>query len=200
MQTPSTTPTDTAATASVSGLARSVPFWTRRVSASCRATYPPQIDAVRVPPSAWITSQSTVIWISPRVTMSHTDRRERPIRRWISWVRPDCLPLAASRVTRSPVDPGSREYSAVTQPLPLPRIHGGTRSSTDAVHSTRVRPIETRTEPGANTVKSRSNEATRSWSVARPSARPVVRRAMVPSLTAVLSLGPPVRADPMTAE
>ena len=33
MHTPSTTPTDTAATASVSGLARSVPFWTSRVKA-----------------------------------------------------------------------------------------------------------------------------------------------------------------------
>ena len=44
------------------------------------------------------------------------------------------------------------EYSAVTQPLPLPRIHGGTRSSIDAVQSTLVRPKETSTEPGAMTV------------------------------------------------
>ena len=79
--------------------------------------------------------------------------------------------MAASRVTRSPVDPGSSEYSAVTQPLPEPRIHGGTRSSTDAVQSTRVRPIDTRTDPGANTVKSRSNDAVRSSSIPRPSAR-----------------------------
>ena len=70
------------------------------------------------------------------------------MRRWISWVRPDCLPLAASRLARSAVDPGSIEYSAVTQPLPLPRIHGGTRSSTEAVHRTRVRPIDTSTDPG----------------------------------------------------
>ena len=30
-------------------------------------------------------------------TRSVTARSDRPMRRWISWVRPDCLPLAASR-------------------------------------------------------------------------------------------------------
>ena len=128
-----------------------------------------------VPPSAWSTSQSTVTCSSPNATMSHTERRERPISRWISWVRPDCLPLAASRVTRSPVDPGRREYSAVTQPLPLPRIHGGTRSSTEAVQRTLVWPIDTSTDPGAKTVKSRSKEADLISSVLRPSARLVSR-------------------------
>ena len=58
---------------------------------------------------------------------------------------------------RSGDEPGSIEYSAVTQPLPVPRSHGGTRSSTDAVHSTRVRPNSTSTEPAANSVKSRAN-------------------------------------------
>ena len=72
--------------------------------------------------------------------------------RWISCVRPDCLPFAASRSTRSGDEPGSIEYSAVTQPLPVPRSHGGTRSSTDAVHSTRVRPNSTSTEPVAISV------------------------------------------------
>ena len=91
-----------------------------------------------MPPSACNASQSTVICTSPSATRSQTARSERAIRRWISWVRPDCLPLAASREARSGVEPGSMEYSAVTQPLPLPRIHGGTRSSTDAVHSTLV--------------------------------------------------------------
>ena len=79
------------------------------------------------------------------------------MRRWISCVRPDCLPRAASRSLRSDVEPGSIEYSAVTQPRPLPRSHGGTRSSTDAVHSTRVMPNSTSTEPAANSVKSRVN-------------------------------------------
>jgi hypothetical protein len=44
------------------------------------------------------------------------------------------------------------EYSAVTQPFPLPRIQGGTRSSTEAVHNTFVCPNVTSTDPGAMTV------------------------------------------------
>ncbi len=79
--------------------------------------------------------------------MSHTARRDRPMSRWISWVRPDGLPSFTSRRIRSGDEPGSIEYSAVTQPLPLPRIHRGTSSSTDAVHSTRVLPKLTRHEP-----------------------------------------------------
>ena len=94
--------------------------------------------AVRVPPSAWSTSQSTMTWRSPSSRMSHAARSERPISRWISTVRPLCLPFAASRSTRSGDEPGSIEYSAVTQPLPLPCIQRGTSSSIDAVHSTRV--------------------------------------------------------------
>jgi hypothetical protein len=110
------------------------------------------MDAVRVPPSAWSASQSTVICTSPNVTRSHTARNERAISLWISWVRPDCLPLAASRDARSGVEPGSMEYSAVTQPRPVPRIQGGTLSSTDAVHNTLVCPNVTSTDPGAITV------------------------------------------------
>src|SRR5215210_8391932 len=140
------------------GWAAILPAATSRVNASWAATYAPEIDAVRVPPSAWRTSQSSTIWRSPVSTRSVTDRSERPIRRWISWVRPDGLPLLTSRFERSDVDPGSIEYSAVSHPDPLPRIHGGTRSSTDAVHSTRVLPIDTSTDPGANSVKSRWND------------------------------------------
>ena len=79
--------------------------------------------------------------------MSHAARSERPISRWISTVRPLCLPLAASRSIRSGDAPGSIEYSAVTQPLPLPRIQRGTSSSMLAVHSTRV--LAERDEHGA---------------------------------------------------
>ena len=104
--------------------------------------------AVRVPPSACSTSQSTTTWRSPSNVMSHAARSDRPIRRWISTVRPLCLPRAASRSTRSGDDPGSIEYSAVTQPLPLPRIQRGTSSSTLAVHSTRVRPNDDEARPG----------------------------------------------------
>ena len=108
------------------------------------ATHAPEIDAVRVPPSAWMTSQSTVIWRSPSFFRSTTARKLRPIRRWISCVRPDCLPLAASRLPRVWVARGSMPYSAVTQPWPLPRRNGGTLSSTEAVTSTRVSPKLTR--------------------------------------------------------
>jgi hypothetical protein len=68
------------------------------------------------------------------------------------------------------VEPGSNEYSAVTHPRPELRNHGGTRSSSDAVHSTRVLPNETSTEPAANSVKSRWNENGRRSSGLRPSA------------------------------
>ena len=84
--------------------------------------------------------------------MSHTARSDRPMSRWISWVRPDGLPSFTSRRIRSADAPGSIEYSAVTQPSPLPRIQRGTSSSIDAVHSTRVRPKDTSTEPAAASV------------------------------------------------
>jgi len=103
--------------------------------------------------------------------MSHTERNERPMSRWISWVRPDGLPSFTSRRIRSGEEPGSIEYSAVTQPLPLPRIQRGTSSSIEAVHSTRVRPKLTRTEPADMSVKSRSKVTGRSSSGRRPSAR-----------------------------
>jgi len=105
--------------------------------------------AVRVPPSACSTSQSSVRVRSPSACKSNTARSERPIRRWISCVRPLCLPLAASRALRVWVARGSMPYSAVTQPAPLPFWCGGTLSSTLAVHSTRVRPNSTSTEPSA---------------------------------------------------
>ncbi len=153
------------------GLDGRPPRCTTRSSASCRATKPPQMLAVRVPPSACSTSQSTITWRSPSAFMSHAARSERPINRWISTVRPLCLPLAASRSMRSGDAPGSIEYSAVTHPLPLPRIQRGTSSSTLAVHSTRVLPNVTSTEPSAISVKSRWNEIGRSSSAARPSGR-----------------------------
>src|ERR1700722_15470652 len=44
---------------------------------------------------------------------------------------------------------GSMPYSAVTQPFPLLRKNGGTRSSTLAVQMTRVLPASMSTEPSA---------------------------------------------------
>jgi len=77
------------------------------------------MEAVRVPPSAWITSQSSQIVRSPISSVFTAARSERPIRRWISIVRPPCFPRAASRSVRSVVARGSIPYSAVTQPLPV---------------------------------------------------------------------------------
>ena len=107
------------------------------------------IEAVRVPPSAWSTSQSTTIWRSPIAVRSTTARSERPTRRWISCVRPDGLPEVTSRRVRSCVARGSIEYSAVTQPLPVPRSQGGPFSSTVAAQSTLVSPNVTMQEPSA---------------------------------------------------
>ena len=106
----------------------------------------PLIDAVRVPPSASSTSQSRMIVRSPNAVRSVTARRLRPISRWISWARP---PVWALRVVRSAVARGSMPYSAVTQPRPCPRSQFGARSSTVAVHRTRVRPMCTSAEPSA---------------------------------------------------
>ena len=49
--------------------------------------------AQRVPPSAWMTSQSTVKVRSPRMSSRVTARSERPMRRWISCVRPPTRPV-----------------------------------------------------------------------------------------------------------
>ena len=69
--------------------------------------------------------------------------------RWISCVRPPTLPAVDSRCERVVVARGSIPYSAVTQPLPLFRRNGGTRSSTLAVQMTFVLPASTSTDPSA---------------------------------------------------
>ena len=61
-----------------------------------------------MPASACSTSQSTVIVRSPSVRRSVTARSERPISRWISWVRPPGRPLLTSR--GDPLDRGAREH------------------------------------------------------------------------------------------
>ena len=121
-----------------------LPACTSRRVASASATHPPVIAAVRVPPSAWMTSQSTVIWRGPSARVSTAARRERPIGRWISCPRPP-----AARPERVCVERGNIAYSAVTQPLPLPSRNGGTFSSTDAVQMTCVSPKATSADPSA---------------------------------------------------
>jgi hypothetical protein len=94
----------------------------------------------------------------------------RPIRRWISWVRP-VWPFFASRRLRVLVARGSMPYSAVTQPSPLLRSHGGALASTDAVHNTWVSPNRISTEPSAWRVKPVSMVILRNSSARRPDGR-----------------------------
>ena len=79
--------------------------------------------------------------------MSVTERSERPMRRWISWV----LPFAPerSRRVRVCVARGNIAYSAVTHPEPLASRQGGTSVLTDAVQSTRVAPVDIMHDPSA---------------------------------------------------
>ncbi len=146
---PSTMPTEVAATICFKGEAFRVPAATNFPRARARATQAPVMEAVRVPPSAWRTSQSRMMVRSPRAFMSTTERRERPMRRWISWVRPPILPRSASRAVRVRVARGSMPYSAVTQPRPELRSQPGTPCSMVALQRTRVLPDSMRTEPSA---------------------------------------------------
>ncbi len=146
---PSNTPTDTAATKSRIGEAAICCCVNMKPIASCNAMNAPVMPAVRVPPSAWITSQSMWMVRSPIFSRSTTERSARPMSRWISCVRPDCLPRAASRSVRVPVERGSMPYSAVIQPCVSPFKCGGCWSSTLAVQITRVSPHSISTEPSA---------------------------------------------------
>src|SRR5215470_4130439 len=65
-------------------------------------------------------------------------------------------------------------YSAVTQPAPLPRRKGGTDSSTEAVHKTRVSPMAIKTEPSAYLFTPMLMVTGRNSSLRRPSTRIVV--------------------------
>ena len=132
------------------------------------------MDAVRVPPSACKTSQSSIIERSPSAFISVIARSDRPIKRWISSVRPPCLPRVASRPDRVCVARGSMPYSPVTQPLPLPRIQPGTRSSMLAVHSTCVSPKEAKTLPSACFVKSVTKRTSRIVAGSRPLGRMII--------------------------
>ena len=125
--------------------------------------------AVRVPPSAWSTSQSRVSVRSGMAVRSTTARRLRPIRRWISAVRPEGFPCETSRALRVWVARGSIEYSAVSHPSPLSFLNGGTRFSTLAATSTRVSPSSISAEPSANFRTPVSMRTGRRASAGRPS-------------------------------
>src|SRR6266508_3582361 len=147
---PSTMPALTAATSSRRGFRGSRPCSSRDRTAAASAMYPAVIDAVLVPPSAWSTSQSIQIVHSPMAFRSVTARRDRPMSRWISCVRPDGRPCWTSRGVLVSVARGSMAYSALTQPVPVPDLNFGTRGSYDAAARTRVRPISNSTEPSAH--------------------------------------------------
>ena len=85
------------------------------------------------------------------------DRAQRAADQALDFLRAPALLAAAPprACVRVCVARGSMPYSAVTQPWPLPRRNGGTPSSTLAVHSTRVSPNSTSTEPSACRVKRR---------------------------------------------
>ena len=169
-------PTEIADTESISGFALAGRIFCSFAQeiASASATYAPVIEAVRVPPSACRTSQSSTMVFSPSSSMLMTARRERPIRREISWVRPPTRPFSDSREERVLVARGSIAYSAVTQPLPSPLSQRGTPSVKDAVHSTRVLPNSMRAEPSALRDQPRVMVMGRSSLRARPSSRVAV--------------------------
>ena len=91
---------------------------------------------------------------SPSRARSVTARSDRPISRWISCVRPLGRPFATSRGVRVSVARGIMAYSLEIHPLPEFRRNGGTVSSIDAVHITRVFPTSTSTDPSAVVMKS----------------------------------------------
>jgi hypothetical protein len=70
---------------------------------------------------------------------------------------------------------GSMPYSAVTQPFPVLRRNGGTRSSTLAVQMTRVRPTSINTDPSACIENPGVIVVGRSCAGARPSVRVMKR-------------------------
>ena len=74
-------PAETAATLPISGLVGKVPLSSNFWMAIFSATNAPVMLAVRVPPSAWMTSQSIKIWRSPSRLKSTQARRLRPMSR-----------------------------------------------------------------------------------------------------------------------
>src|SRR5262249_20875649 len=75
------------------------------------------------------------------------------------------------RSVRVPVERGSMPYSAVTQPRPLLRRNGGTRSSMLAVQSTWVSPKPAKQEPSADLLTPGSRAVARRASAARAEGR-----------------------------
>src|SRR5437763_3311208 len=143
----------------------------RQAIASARLA--PVIAVVRVPPSACNTSQSIQMVRGPTFSKSITARKDRPINRWISTLRPSIRPFVTSRGLRGWVEYGNIEYSAVSHPpvTACSFIQRGTASSIVTAQITRVLPIETSTEPLACGATFNSKLTGRISSGARPSLR-----------------------------
>src|SRR5699024_5371639 len=131
----------------------------------------PVIAAVRVPPSAWITSQSSTKVFSPSALVSTTTRKLRPNSREISWGRPETFPRTDWRALRSPVARGNLAYSQRNQTRFLPLSQRGTPCVKLAVHKTFVLPKLTSAEPSAWADQPVSMLTSRSWDAVRSSAR-----------------------------
>ena len=108
---------------------------------------------------------------SPRPERSVAALNDRPMSLCISWDRLAVRPESRSLLRRDDVARGSMSYSAVTHPLPRPRIQRGTSSSTEAAHSTAVFPISISAEPSAACWQPVVMRMSRSWSGMRPSWR-----------------------------
>src|SRR3954464_15863773 len=139
--------------------------------ASAKATYAPQMEAVRVPPSAWRTWQSRAIVWGPIFDRSIAARSDRPMIRWISVPRESVWPVFGHGL-RCGGEAGSMTDSHVTRPpARVSRNHGGTSRVTDAVQRTTVPPCCHRTDPAGAWVKPRVTRTGRRWSLGRPSDR-----------------------------
>ena len=118
---------------------------------------------------------------SPSASSSITARRLRPIRRWISCVRPDGCPRAASRSARRSVEPGQQRVLGRHPALPRARAGSAARySSAQTVQSTLVRPSSQSTEASGFSVKSRVSVSAELSGAARRGARPSLRRTQRP--------------------
>ena len=153
-------PTLTAARGPRIGLRVMRPSRRAAAMASDRATKAPVMAAVRVPPSAQMTSQSQVMAMPGILLRSTAARRERPMRRWISVAR-----LLGPRRWRSGVEPGIMLYSAVTHPRggSASRSQRGGSSLMEAVQRMRVLPTTIMTLPGAAEGNRRWILTGRSW-------------------------------------
>ena len=92
-----------------------------------KAINAPEIDAVRVPPSAWITSQSMLIWFSPNWSKSITDLNDLPISLWISWAQE--IQRLIGRSLRSVIDLDQLGENQISIDCDVIQADGGTRTA-----------------------------------------------------------------------